>query len=75
MTRPGPEVPRDALCASCKHSPAYHDGDGGRPCRAWAPDDAATTDVCPCTGWKDPAKPAAVETLPWGHERADFHGD
>ena len=49
-------------CGGCKHSPAYHDGQGGRPCRAWAPDDSAdqTTDnFCKCPGWKDKPKPAA----------------
>ncbi len=41
-------------CGDCTHSAAYHDGDGGRICRAWAPNDEATTDVCPCKGWVEP---------------------
>lgn len=42
-------------CDNCKHSPAYHDGDGGRPCRAWSPDestDQTTDNFCKCPGWK-----------------------
>lgn len=49
---------RSAKCAGCTHSPAYHDGDGGRPCRAWAPDespDQTTDNFCKCKGWQDQA--------------------
>ncbi len=49
-------------CASCGHSAAYHDGDGGRVCRAWAPNDAATTDACPCKGWEQ-SKPKQLSIL------------
>lgn len=72
---PPADTPVDAQCANCKHSPAYHDGDGGRPCRAWAPDDAATTDVCPCQGWKAKVVAVAEESKPWGWERKDLQGD
>ena len=57
-------------CANCDHSPAYHDGDGGRPCRAWDPD--RPDFKCACKGWeKTPApvpQPAAApepEEMPW----------
>ncbi|MES2155420.1 MAG: hypothetical protein V4510_09830 [bacterium] len=43
-------------CASCGHSPAYHDGVGGRPCRAWDPD--RTDGMCSCAFWKAPAAAA-----------------
>ena len=63
----------DEWCAVCNHSPAYHDGQGVRPCRAWNPD---TTDAkCSCAGWKDKTAPAPVEQKPWGHERADLQGE
>ena len=61
---------RYAECGACGHYPVYHHADG-RPCRAWAPDDAATTDVCPCAGWKAPVA-AVVAAVPWGDERKDF---
>lgn len=60
-----------AECASCHHYPRFHDGAGGVPCRAWTPNDAATDDVCPCTGWKAPVA-AVVAAVPWGAERKDF---
>lgn len=37
-------------CADCNHAPAYHDGEGGRTCRAWNPDEVHN--MCSCTEWK-----------------------
>ena len=72
-----PTVPLPADCANCNHSRAYHDGDGGRPCRAWAPVDSAdqTTDnYCKCPGWKD--KPAAAATtLAVPIKMEEYHGE
>ena len=48
-------------CASCSHSAAYHDGDGGRACRAWNPDE--DDNYCACKGWKKP-KPVTMPTTP-----------
>ena len=62
-------------CANCKHYHAYHDGPTVNPCRAWAPDDAATTDVCQCPGWKAEVVAAPTESKPWGWERKDLQGD
>jgi len=59
--KPGEDTPPDAQCASCTHSPAYHDGDGGRPCRAWDPD--KPDNKCACKGWKDKPAPAAPVTV------------
>jgi len=61
----------EAECGSCKHFPAYHDGQRGRPCRAWAPDDTpdqTTDNYCKCPGWQDPAPkpiPATVDESIW----------
>lgn len=46
-------------CSRCKHYPAYHDGDGGRPCRAWNPDN--NDHKCVCVGWKK--KPIATTVV------------
>lgn len=48
-------------CGACSHSPAYHDGDGGRPCRAFT--DATDDLKCACKGWQKstPPAPAPVE--------------
>lgn len=46
-------------CAGCGHSRAYHDGQRGRPCRAWAPDDSpdqTTDNYCKCPKWQEPSK-------------------
>ncbi len=77
MTKPAiPVAPQDSdpheECGICKHYPAYHDGDGGRCCRAWNPDKPESK--CDCPGWKSKAPPAPVEQKPWGHERADLQG-
>ncbi len=48
-------VESDAECGTCRHSPAYHDGAGGRPCRAWNPDEADS--FCACAGWTEPEPP------------------
>lgn len=54
------DTPIDATCAGCNHAPAYHDGDGGRPCRAWNPDEP--DHFCACKGWtpKPPPPPSTV---------------
>ena len=60
-------------CANCGHSKAYHDGDGGRPCRAWDP--VQPDYKCACKGWKAKVIAVAVESKPWGWERKDLQGD
>lgn len=55
-------------CGACGHSPAYHDGDGGRPCRAFT--DQADDLTCACKAWQLPKpKPAPImlddEPNPW----------
>lgn len=41
-------------CGACGHYPAYHDGQGGRPCRAWNPD--RNDWACACAVWKKPVE-------------------
>ncbi len=41
-------------CAECSHSAAYHDGNGGRPCHAWNPDE--DDNYCACKGWVKPKR-------------------
>lgn len=60
MSRPPANTPVDAECASCKHSPAYHDGEGGHVCRAWDPEEPNF--FCACKGWKAKPKPAPAPT-------------
>lgn len=36
-------------CINCNHYPAYHDGDGGRICRAFV--DHTPDLKCSCNGW------------------------
>ncbi len=57
MNSPTPDTPLEEECANCKHYPAYHDGDGGRPCRAWDPD--VDDSKCACPGWTAP-KPTYI---------------
>lgn len=61
LTAPADADPASS-CGGCNHSPAYHDGDGGRPCRAWNPDEADT--FCACPGWSAPKPPPAPEAAP-----------
>lgn len=49
-------------CASCKHYPAYHDKETGRPCRAWDPDQP--DNLCACKGWKKPKPKPAPAAAP-----------
>jgi len=60
-------------CGECGHYHAYHDGDGGRPCRAFV--DTTPDLKCACPGWKEPKAAAPVESKPWGWERDDLQGE
>ncbi len=60
----GPNVSRGAECGACNHYPAYHDGDGGRPCRAWNPDQPDAK--CACKGWEAPPPKPEPTTTPAG---------
>lgn len=62
-----------AECGVCRHYPAQHDGQRGRPCRAWVPDNDDS--YCACPGWQEPKTAAPVEAKPWGWERKDLQGD
>lgn len=67
---PAVEAPPDAECVHCGHSPAYHDGDGGHPCRAWNPDNPDF--FCSCLGWKPKPPTAPPEEPAW--EPSPFSG-
>ena len=62
MKRPPAGTDPHAKCGACGHSPAYHDGQYKRPCRAWNPDCDDT--MCACKGWQEPKPPPTPATPP-----------
>lgn len=66
----------DAECKRCNHYPAYHDGQDGRPCRAW--NDQTTDGKCACAGWvPKPTTPPSIlsQTAEPSYQRPDIEGE